>query len=148
MLSYDNVYYTVQHAANVWVCGWNSTDLWPFSQCFPSTQLLCSTSCLKLLSDTLLRLSITYGLWSSNATNDLCFLLPSIIVTAITHWPQNTETNKVDRNPPITVHHEHDLLIPLSRTFFLSLRSAVVASHAVVFRGLVLPPGEELIRVP
>ena len=54
----------------------------------------------------LLRLSITYGLWTSTPANDLRILLTQ----------KNTETDKEDRNPPITAH-EHDFLTLLSQTF-------------------------------
>ena len=38
---------------------------------------------------------------------------------------KNTEADKVDRNPPITVH-KNDILTPLSQTFLFSKRSAAV----------------------
>ena len=53
--------------------------------------------------DVLLRLSITYGLRTLTPTNELRFLLLSIIITATTDWPQKYRNRQMDRNPPITV---------------------------------------------
>ena len=36
--------------------------------------------------------------------SQLCFSLPSIIITITSNEPWNTETHKTDRNPPITNH--------------------------------------------
>ena len=37
-------------------------------------------------------------------SSQLCFSLPSIIITITSNEPWNTETHKTDRNPPITNH--------------------------------------------
>ena len=38
------------------------------------------------------------------APSQLCFSLPSIIITITSNEPWNTQTHKMDRNPPITNH--------------------------------------------
>ena len=60
----------------------------------------------------LLRFSVTCELWSSKPNWRLGFSLPSIIIMATANEPWNTETNKMNRNLPITTKR-HDLLIRL-----------------------------------
>ena len=66
--------------------------------------------------------------------SQLCFSLPSIIITITSNEPGNTETHKTDRNPRITNHKPWPFEPPNIKFCFLRgpLRWLTAAKNAIV----------------